>query len=72
MPNGVRDMGFSIAINLFLLNGMMNPQKLEALRESKETLNSLLAEFRTGKIVGARLKKELEHILKQITILENA
>ena len=22
MPNGVRDMGFSIAINLFLLNGM--------------------------------------------------
>ena len=26
MPNGVRDMGFFTAINLFLLNGMTYPQ----------------------------------------------
>ena len=44
---------------------------LEALNEAKETLDGLLAEFRTGTIVGGRLKKKLEHIRKQITILEN-
>ena len=41
------------------------------LNEAKETLDDLIGEFRTGTIVGGRLKKKLEHIRKQITIIEN-
>tara|TARA_B100000519_G_scaffold167035_1_gene151173 strand:- start:52 stop:216 length:165 start_codon:yes stop_codon:yes gene_type:complete len=41
------------------------------LDEAKKTLDRLLGEFRTGVLVGGRLKKELEHIRKQITIAEN-
>ena len=47
----------------------MNIKTFEALKEAKDTLNSLLGEFRTGKIVGERLRKELKHIQKQITII---
>ena len=47
----------------------MNIKTFDAVKEAKDTLNSLLGEFSTGKIVGARLKKELEHIQKQITII---
>ena len=41
------------------------------LDEAKETLDRLLSEFRTGELVGGRLRKELEHIRKLITIAEN-
>ena len=41
------------------------------LDEAKKTLDRLLGEFRTGVLVGGRLKKEIEHIRKQITIAEN-
>jgi len=40
------------------------------LDEAKETLDRLLGEFRTGKIVGRRLKLALEDIKKQIIIAE--
>ena len=40
------------------------------LDEAKETLDSLLLEFRTGEIVGRRLRLALEHIKKQIIIAE--
>ena len=43
----------------------------KALNEAKETLDRLLGEFRTGTIVGGRLKRELEHIKKQIIIAED-
>ena len=40
------------------------------LDEAKETLDRLLGEFRTGEIVGRRLRLALAHIKKQIIILE--
>ncbi len=40
------------------------------LDEAKETLDHLLGEFRTGKIVGRRLRLALEDIKKQIIIAE--
>ena len=40
------------------------------LDEAKETLDLLLGEFRTGKIVGRRLRLALEDIKKQIIIAE--
>ena len=43
---------------------------VDAIREAKETLDRLLGEFVSGELVGMRLKKELEHIKKQIIILE--
>ena len=72
MPNGVRDMGSNIVTNLSLKNGMTNPEKIAALKEAKETLDSLLGEFRTGELVGRRLRLALEHIKTQIIILEDA
>ena len=40
------------------------------LDEAKETLDRLLGEFRTGEIVGRRLRLALEDIKKQIIIAE--
>jgi exonuclease VII small subunit len=40
------------------------------LDEAKETLDRLLGEFRTGELVGRRLRLALEHIKKQIIIAE--
>ena len=40
------------------------------LNEAKETLDSLLGEFRTGELVGRRLRLALEHIKQQIIIAE--
>ena len=48
----------------------MNMKSLEALVNARETLNRLLGEFVTGELIGYRLKKELEHIKKQIIIVE--
>ena len=48
----------------------MDKESFEAIQEAKETLDRLLGEFVSGKLVGFRLKKELEHIKKQIIILE--
>jgi len=48
----------------------MDKESLEAIQEAKETLDRLLGEFVSGQLVGFRLKKELEHIKKQIIILE--
>ena len=45
-------------------------ETVDAIREAKETLDRLLGEFVSGELVGYRLKKELEHIKKQIIILE--
>ena len=45
------------------------PKEYEALQEAKNTLNDLLAKFRTGEIVGRSLRLALEHIKKQIEIL---
>ena len=42
------------------------PKEYEALQEAKNTLNDLLAKFRTGEIVGRSLRLALEHIKKQI------
>ena len=47
------------------------PKEYEALQEAKNTLNDFLAKFRTGEIVGRSLRLALEHIKKQIEILEN-
>ena len=38
------------------------------LDEAKETLDRLLGEFRTGELVGSRLKKELIYIRRAIII----
>ena len=51
---------------------MTNPKKIAALKEAKETLDSLLGEFRTGELVGRRLRLALEHIKTQVIILEDA
>tara|TARA_Y100000817_G_scaffold45842_1_gene32001 strand:- start:3408 stop:3566 length:159 start_codon:yes stop_codon:yes gene_type:complete len=51
---------------------MTNPEKIAALKEAKETLDSLLGEFRTGEIVGRRLRLALEHIKAQVIIAEDA
>ena len=40
------------------------------LDEAKETLDRLLGEFRTGELVGRRLRLALEDIKKQIIIAE--
>ena len=48
----------------------MNKESFEAIQEAKETLDSLLGEFRTGEIVGRRLRLALEDIKKQIIIAE--
>ena len=40
------------------------------LDEAKEILDRLLGEFRTGEIVGRRLRLALEDIKKQIIIAE--
>ena len=48
------------------------PKEYEALQEAKNTLNDLLAKFRTGEIVGRSLRLALEHIKKQIEILEKS
>lgn len=40
------------------------------LDESKEILDRLLGEFRTGELVGSRLKKELIYIRRQIILAE--
>ena len=40
------------------------------LDKAKETLDRLLGEFRTGEIVGRRLRLALEDIKKQIIIAE--
>ena len=50
---------------------MKTTKKHEAIQEAKNTLNNLLGGFRTGEIVGRRLRLALEHIKKQIEILEN-
>ena len=50
---------------------MTNPKKIAALKEAKETLDSLLGEFRTGEIVGRRLRLALEHIKAQVIIAED-
>lgn len=47
-------------------------KKQKALNEAKETLDRLLGEFVSGELVGYRLKRELEHIKKQITIAEDS
>ena len=48
-------------------------EALKALREAKETLNRLLAQYPTTGITTRRfeLNKDLKHIQDQITILEN-
>ena len=47
-------------------------EALKALREARETLNRLLAQYPTG-FTARRfaLNKDLKHIQDQITILEN-
>ena len=47
----------------------MNIKTFEALKEARQTLDRLLGEFVSGELVGYRLKKELKHIKKQITII---
>ena len=49
----------------------MKNKKHEAIQEVKNTLDDLFGGFRTGEIVGRRLRLALEHIKKQIEILEN-
>ena len=46
---------------------------LKALKEAKETLNRLLAQYPSTDITARRfeLNKDLKHIQDQITILEN-
>ena len=48
-------------------------EALKALREARETLNRLLAQYPTTGITARRfeLNKDLKHIKDQITILEN-
>ena len=47
-------------------------EALEALREAKETLNRLLAQYPIGHTDRRfELNKNLKHIQNQITILEN-
>ena len=48
-------------------------EALKALREARETLNRLLAQYPTTGITTRRfeLNKDLKHIQDQITILEN-
>ena len=65
-------MAFFGVTKQFLKNGMTNPKKIAALKEAKETLDSLLGEFRTGELVGRRLRLALEHIKTQVIILEDA
>ena len=50
---------------------MKTTKKHEAIQEAKNTLNNLLGGFRTGELVGRKLRLALEHIKKQIEILEN-
>ena len=45
-------------------------ETVDAIREAKETLDRLMRGFVSGELVGMRLKKDLEHIKKQIIILE--
>ena len=45
-------------------------ETVDAIREAKETLDRLMRGFVSGELVGMRLKKELDHIKKQIIILE--
>jgi hypothetical protein len=40
------------------------------LDEAKETLDRLLGEFRTGELVGSRLKKELIYVQRAIILAE--
>jgi len=49
----------------------MNVKSFMAFKEARTTLDRLLSEFRTGKLVGGQLKKDLEHLREQISILEN-
>ena len=49
----------------------MQNKKHKAIQEIKNTLDDLLGGFRTEEIVGRRLRLALEHIKKQIKILEN-
>ncbi len=65
-------MAFPGVTKLSQRNGMTNPEKIAALKEAKETLDSLLGEFRTGEIVGRRLRLALEHIKAQVIIAEDA
>ena len=48
-------------------------EALKALREAREILNSLLAQYPATGITSRRfeLNKDLKHIQDQITILEN-
>ena len=48
-------------------------EALKALREARETLNRLLAQYPTTGITTRRfeLNKDLKHIQDQITIIEN-
>ena len=48
-------------------------EALKALREARETLNRLLAQYPSTGITTRRfeLNKDLKHIQDQITILEN-
>ena len=48
-------------------------EALKALREARETLNRLLAQYPSAGITARRfeLNKDLKHIQDQITILEN-
>ena len=48
-------------------------EALKALREARETLNRLLAQYPNTGITTRRfeLNKDLQHIQDQITILEN-
>ena len=48
-------------------------EALKALKEAKETLNRLLAQYPSNGITTRRfeLNKDLKHIQDQITILEN-
>ena len=42
MPNGVRDMGFSTAINLFLLNSMTNPHIDDRKQQIRSRIRDLI------------------------------
>ena len=48
-------------------------EALKALREARETLNRLLAQYPSTGITARRfeLNKDLKHIQDQITIIEN-
>ena len=65
--NGSKSILKNIIANLKMTE-INNHQK--PLDEAKETLDRLLLEFRTGEIVGRRLRLALEHIKKQIIIAE--